>query len=101
MWTTILEGAKYIGICLIFGLIWLITYCVFHGDDIKTRTKTIYFVVLSEAIAAVIAFFSWWTFQQGNTDGAIIGWIISGVLAVVFAIAAVYGHKRNWKQDLS
>lgn len=100
MWQTILDGMKYVGICLLIGLIWLISYCVFHGDGVKIKTKTVYFVVLSEAVAAVFAFLSWRVFQQGNTSGAIAGWIISGALAIGFLIGAIYGHKKDWKQDV-
>lgn len=100
MWTTILEWAQYVGFFLLIGMVWLISYCVFHGDEVKTKTKTVYFVVLSELVAAVIAFFSWQIFRQGNPSGAIVGWIISGLLAIGFAAGAVYGHKKNWKQEL-
>ena len=99
MWTTILEWTKYVGICLLIGLIGLITFCVFDGDDVNTKTKTVYFVVLSELVAAGIALLGWLCFRQGNTSGAICSWVIAGLLAIGFAAGAVYGHKRDWKQD--
>ena len=56
MWQILLTCAKYIGIFLIFGIIWFVSYCVFYGDDVKVKTKTVYFVVLSELIAVAVAF---------------------------------------------
>ena len=100
MWTTILEWVKYAGIALLIGLIWFVSYCVFHGDDVKTKTKTIYFVILSQAVAVAIALLSWGVRQQGNTSGAVVGWVVAGLLAIGFAVGAVYGHKKGWKQDL-
>ena len=100
MWQAILEGAKYVGIVLLISLIWLVSYCVFHGDDVKTKTKTVYFLVLSELVAAGIALLGWLSFRNGNLSGAVASWVIAGLLAIGFAAGAVYGHKRGWKQDL-
>ena len=73
MWTTVFEWLQYAAVALLIGLIWCVSYCVFHGENVKTKTKTVYFLVLSELVAAVIAFFSWQTFRQGNISGAIVG----------------------------
>ena len=99
MWQILLTCAKYIGVFLLFGIIWFVSYCVFYGDDVKVKTKTVYFVVLSELIAVAVAFLSWLTFRQGNTTGAIVGWIVSAALAIAFVFAAVYGHKREWNNE--
>ena len=99
MWTTVLEWAKYAGVALLFGLIWLVSYCVFHGDDVKTKTKTVYFVILSELVAAGIALLGWLSFRQGNISAAVCSWVIAGLLAISFAAGAAYGHKKGWEQD--
>ena len=99
MWTTVLEWAKYAGVALLIGLIWLVSYCVFHGDDVKTKTKTVYFVILSELVAAGIALLGWLSFRRGNTSAAVCSWVIAGLLAISFAAGAAYGHKKGWKQD--
>ena len=99
MWIMIMEWAKGAGIVLLIGLIGLVTYCVFHGDDVKTKTKTVYFVILSELVAAGIALLGWLSFRQGNISGAIAGWAVAGLLAIGFAAGGVYGHKKGWKQD--
>ena len=95
----VLEWVKYAGVALLIGLIWFISYCVFHGDDVKTKTKTVYFLVLSELVAVGIALLGWGSFRYGNLSGAVLSWVIAGLLAIGFAAAAVYGHKKGWKQD--
>lgn len=92
----IIEAGISIGVCLLIGIVGLITYCIFHDDGVRTWTKTIYFMVLSGAVVAVIA----WLCQCADATSGIFGWIIPAVLGTLFFAGAVYGHKKNWKQDL-
>ena len=92
MWTTVLEWAKYAGVALLIGLIWLVSYCVFHGDDVKTKTKTVYFVVLSELVAAGIALLGWLCFRQGNASGAIS---VTPVVSLAFTRLLVLPSKHS------
>ena len=92
----IIEAGIYVGACLLIGIVGLITYCVFHGDGVKTWTKTIYYILLSGSVVAVTA----WLCQCADATRGIFGWIIPAVLAVLFFAGGIYGHKGHWKQDL-
>ncbi|MBQ5711040.1 MAG: hypothetical protein IIV61_00345 [Oscillospiraceae bacterium] len=93
----IVEAGKYIGFILILGIVWLISYCVFHGDGVKTWTKTVWFLLLSGSFLAVI---TWLCLRTCSQTGAGFPWVLVAVMGVLFSFVAVYGHKKGWKQDL-
>ena len=66
----------------------------------KLWTKTICFLVVAEGVAFFLAYLSVKTYLGGNVSGGIVSGVISGLLGIGFVFGAVYGHKRNWKQEL-
>ena len=65
----------------------------------KTWTKTVCFLLLAEGFAGVMVWLSVEAYLEGNVSGSIGVGIIAAAWAVGTLIGAVYGHKRNWKQD--
>lgn len=65
----------------------------------KTWTKTIFYLLLAEGMAGVLVWAGIKTYLNGNVSGGIVCGIIAVAMAVGFLIGAIYGHKRNWKQD--
>ena len=66
----------------------------------KTWFKTVVFLLFAEAIAGLFIWMSVSTYQSGNISGGIGCGIVCAILAIGFLAAAIYGHKRDWKQDL-
>lgn len=81
----ILEG--------IFGL-------TVRNPKVKTWAKTLFMVLFSETVAGLIGWSSYQAYKNGNVSGGIGGVIIAIVLGTGFLILSIYGHKRDWKQDL-
>lgn len=73
----ILEG--------IFGL-------TIHNPYVKTWAKTMFFLLFSQAVAG----FCLWI---GIKVGSSFLCIVSAALAAVFLIAAIHGHRNDWKQE--
>ena len=80
----ILEG--------IFGL-------TVKNPKVKTWVKTLVFLLLTESMAG---FFLWVSYKAPAAEpgGDIVCRVIAMALGTGFLIAAIYGHKRGWKQDL-
>ena len=64
----------------------------------KTWTKTVCFLLLAEGFAGAMVWLSVEACLEGNVSGGIVVGIIAA-WAVGSLVGAVYGHKRNWKQD--
>lgn len=69
------------------------------NPKVKTWVKTAFFVLFSEMVAGLIGWFSYQAYKNGNNSGGVGGVIIAVVLGIGFLAGAVYGHKRDWKQD--
>lgn len=67
-------------------------------SKIKTWKKTLVFLVFAEAIAGGMAWLAWRIFQNGNPSGALVTAVIAGFLALLFAVGAIIGHRKHWKQ---
>ena len=65
----------------------------------KTWTKTVCFLLLAEGFAGAMVWLSVEACLEGNVSGGIVVGIIAAAWAVGSLVGAVYGHKRNWKQD--
>lgn len=65
----------------------------------KTWTKTVIFLLFAEGMSAFLIWIGTKTYLDGNTSGGVVCIIISVAMAIGFLIGAIYGHKRNWKQD--
>lgn len=68
-----------------------------ENPKVKTRIKTAVFVVVSQLFTLLLVWITanaWST----NRDGAVICSILALVWAIAMVIAAVHGHKRDWKQ---
>ena len=79
----ILEG--------IFGL-------TVKNPKVKTWVKTAVFLILSEAVAGLFLWISYAAPAEAGQTGA---WVCRGIaitLAIGFLIAAIHGHRNNWKQ---
>lgn len=80
----ILEG--------IFGL-------TIHNPKVKTWVKTAVFLLISEA---VVGLFLWISFAVPAETGMGGDWVVRVIaigLGIGFLAMAVYGHKRDWKQE--
>lgn len=71
-----------------------------RNPKVKTWTKTAFFILFSETVAGLIGWFSYQAYKNGNVSGGIGGVVIAVVLGIGFLIGSIYGHKRDWKQDL-
>ena len=80
----ILEG--------IFGL-------TVKNPKVKTWVKTLVFLLLGEAVAGLFLWISY-VAPEAEPGGDIVCRVIAIAVGVGFLIAAIYGHKRGWKQDL-
>ena len=69
------------------------------NPKLKTWIKTAFFLLIAEGVAGLLIWLSVRTYLNGNVSGGIGSGTVSVLLAVGFAIAAVYGHKRDWKQN--
>ena len=69
------------------------------NPKLKTWTKTVFFILFSQAIALWILYSGISALQRGNTDGGIAIVIMGIGLIVAFAIGTVYGHRKEWKQE--
>lgn len=65
------------------------------NPKVKTWVKTMVFLLISEAMAA---FFLWISFAGPQEEGAWVVRIIAIGLGLGFLIAAVHGHRIDWKQ---
>lgn len=74
---SILEG--------IFGL-------TIKNPKVRTRVKTLVFLLMSGAVAA---FLLWISVQSGS----IVAIVVVLALSLSFLAMAVDGHKRDWKQE--
>ena len=70
------------------------------NPKVKTWVKTFVFLMFAEAVAGLLAWISVSTYLSGNISGGIVCGIIAIGLGIGFLIGGIYGHKRNWKQDL-
>ena len=68
------------------------------NPKLKTWTKTAFFLLFSELIAAWILFSGISAWQRDNIEGGIVISLMGAALAIGFAAGAAYGHKRDWKQ---
>lgn len=80
----ILEG--------IFGL-------TVNNPKVKTWVKTAVFLILSEAVAGLFLWLSFAAPAEAGPVGDVVCRVVAIALGVGFLIAAVYGHKRDWKQN--
>ena len=89
----ILEGVVFLGLFIVA----LITSTIMTSKEIKTWVKTTVFLVLSESFAAFIGWMGWQSYCDGNQVGAFGGAAIAFVLAIVFIVTAILGHKKEWR----
>ena len=75
----------------IFGL-------TIHNPKVKTWVKTLVFLVISELLPALLLWISF-SVPADEPGGDLVVRIISVALAIGFLIAAIYGHRRDWKQE--
>ena len=66
---------------------------------LKTGTKTLVVLAISEGLACFVGWLSWQSYRADNLFGAVVGGIVAAAMALGFLVFAVYGHKRNWKQE--
>ena len=70
-----------------------------HNPKVKTWVKTLFFVVLTQALAACFAYVAVVIpVENGDNSGNIICGIIAAALSVGFLAAAIHGHRTDWKQ---
>ena len=62
-------------------------------------TKTICFLLFSEAIASIGALAAIQAKRAGNLGGAVVCGITALGLGILFLFGAVYSHKRGWKGE--
>ena len=70
----------------------------FESKKVKVWTKTVLFILLTQAITALMVWGAVYLFQ--NQDGA--GYVLAALATawgIGMLIATVYSHKRNWKKD--
>ena len=79
----ILEG--------IFGL-------TVKNPKVKNWVKTLVFLLMSEAFAGFILWLSY-NAPTAEPGGDIVCRIVAIALGAGFFLAAIYSHKRGWKQD--
>lgn len=70
-----------------------------ENPKVKTWFKTVMFLLVAEGVAAVCGMASVSAYRNGNMSGAIICGMIALALGIGFLIGAIYGHKKNWKQE--
>lgn len=69
------------------------------NPKVKTWVKTAVFLLIAESVAGLFAWLSVLTCRNGNQSGSIVCGIVSLALGVGFLAAAIYSHKKDWKQD--
>ena len=70
-----------------------------ENPKVKTWFKTTVYLLIAEGVAILIGIASVSMYRNGNPSGAIVGGLIALALGIGFLIGAIYGHKRDWKQD--
>lgn len=95
----LLEVAKEIGVGIGLGIGFGIVMVLFSNKKTKTGVKTLIFLLLSETVAGLLCWLSWSTYRSGNTVGGIVLLSVCVMLAIVFLLGAVYGHRKEWKQN--
>ena len=71
-----------------------------RNPKVKTWVKTVFMLLFTQTVAGLIGWFSVQAYLNGNTSGGIGGCVIAAGLGIGFLVVVVYGHKREWKQDL-
>ena len=65
------------------------------NPKVKTWVKTLVFLLMSEAVAAV---FLWISYAAPQDGGAWVVRIIAIGLGLGFLVAAIHGHRTDWKK---
>ena len=65
------------------------------NPKVKTWVKTMVFLLISEAMAAV---FLWISYAAPQEGGAWVVRIIAIGLGLGFLVAAIHGHRTDWKK---
>ena len=76
-----------------------IFHLTIHNPKVKTWAKTAVFVVLTQALAGFFGYVAMTIpVEDGDNSGNIICGVIAAAMSIGFAVMAVYGHKRRWKE---
>lgn len=90
----LVQGAVWV----VMALAALVIYGILVADGVKTWVKTTVFLLAGEAVAGFLGWISWQTHLTGNTGGALVGGIISALLAIAVIWIAAAHHKTDWKK---
>lgn len=69
-----------------------------ENPKVKTWIKTAVFLIFSEAVAGFVLWLSFAVPVEAGPVGVMVCRVIGIGLGAGFLIAAIHGHKRDWKQ---
>lgn len=71
-----------------------------ESETLKTRTKTVIFLLVCGIVDALAGFFFWeMCFVEKNTTGSLLCGAVLLFMLGLTIFGAISGHRRNWKHD--
>lgn len=84
---------------IVFGFLECCLDVTFESKKVKTWTKTVLFILFTQALTAAFAWLTVACYQNKNIEGCVVVGILTAAWGIGMLIATVYSHKRNWKKD--
>lgn len=95
------QLAFELAVVVAFLIVGAIIMVVMTSKEIKTWVKTLIYFLLSEGIALILGLFCRNVYLAGNISGAVVGFIVAGVLAIGFLAGGICGHRRQWQKTMN
>lgn len=100
VWDAVTETLMTFGALLVIAVVICGLWLTVSSNRIKTGVKTTVYLVVAELLACFVGWLGWNCWQADNLVGTVACGIVAAAMAVGFLIIAIYGHKRNWKQEI-